>query len=269
MSHNEIMTSVTRVAINIEEVFPHLPHAPIVEAVIDIQARSATALEEATLKPQLEARLSGYQFLDSVQHIQIQQEVNLQGGAPSSPISHKLDWKGVRFQSSDKTHIAQFNRDGFVFSRLQPYESWEQLYDEGMRLWHVYVDLAQPVEIHRIGLRYINRIQLPTDELRFEDYLQPAPEPPKALDLPFNGFLHQDTLAVPDHPYAINVLRTIQPPSAPGTQGLGLILDIDAFTTQGFELSEAVLRQRLLEMRWLKNKVFFGSVTEIALKLFQ
>ena len=204
-----------------------------------------------------------------MQHFQIQHEVNLQGGAPSSPIISELGWKGLRFQSGDKKHIVQFNRDGFVFSRLEPYESWQRLYDEGMRLWHVYVDLAQPVEVHRIGLRYINRIRLPPDELRFEDYLQPAPEPPKGLDLPFNGFLHQDTLAVPDHPYAINVIRTIQPPGAPGVQGLSLILDIDAFTTQGFELDEVALKQRLLEMRWLKNKVFFGSVTETALKLFQ
>lgn len=263
------MTSITNLAINIAEPFQHLARAPIVEAVIDIRARPAVVLEEARLKPQLEAKLGSYQFLDSMQHIQIQQEVNLQGDAPVSPvIRHQLGWKGLRFQSSDKKHIAQFNRDGFVFSRLEPYESWEQLYEEGMRLWYVYVELVQPVEVHRIGLRYINRIQLPPDELRVEDYLEPAPMPPKGLDVPFYGFMHQDTLAIPGHPYAINVIRTIQPPGAPGVQGLALILDIDAFTTQGFELDEALLEQRLLEMRWLKNKVFFGSITPKSLKLF-
>lgn len=263
------MTSMTKLVINVDELFPHLPHAPIVEAVIDIRARPAMSLEETTIKPQLEAKLTGYQFLDSMQHIEIQHQVNLQGGAPVSPIVRELGWKGLRFQSGDKKHIAQFNRDGFVFSRLEPYESWEQLHAESMRLWSAYVELAHPVEIHRIGLRYINRIQLPPDELRFEDYLQPTAQPPTGLDLPFYGFLYQDTLAVPDHPYAINVIRTIQPPTAPGAQGLGLILDIDAFTTQGFELDQATLEQRLLELRWLKNKVFFGSVTQTALKLFQ
>lgn len=263
------MNTMTKLAVNINESFQHLPHAPIVEAVIDIRARPAAALEEAMLKPQLEAKLSGYQFLDSMQHIQIQHEVSLKGGAPVSPIIRELGWKGLRFQSGNKKHIAQFNRDGFVFSRLEPYENWEQLYEEGMRLWSMYIELAQPIEAHRIGLRYINRIQLPPDELRFEDYLQPAAQPPKGLDVPFHGFLHQDTLAVPDHPYAINVIRTIQPQGAPGVQGLSLILDIDAFTTQGFELDEGALKLRLLEMRWLKNKVFFGSVTPNALKLFQ
>lgn len=258
---------MAKLIINIEETFQPLPRAPIVEAVIDIRARAVAALEEALVKPQLEAKLNGYEFLDSQR--EIQQEFTVETGKPLSTMIRDLGWKGLRFQSTDKKHIAQFNRDGFVFSRLEPYESWEQLYEEGMRLWSVYIELAQPVEVHRIGLRYINRIQLPPDELRFEDYLEPAPVPPKGLDLPFHGFMHQDTLAVPDYPYAINVIRTIQPPSAPGSAGLGLILDIDVFTTQGLELDKAALEQRLLEMRWLKNKVFFGSVTPNALKLFQ
>lgn len=258
---------MTKLTINISERFQHLPRAPIVEAVIDIRARAVTALEEALVKPQLEAKLSGYQFLGSQR--EIEHGFTLEGDKPPGLMIRDLGWKGLRFQSADKKHIAQFNRDGFVFSRLEPYESWEQLYEEGMRLWSVYIELAQPVEVHRIGLRYINRIQLPPDELRYEDYLEPAPMPPKGLDVPFHGFLHQDTIAVSGHPYAINVIRTIQPPGAPGIQGLGLILDIDAFTTQGFELDEALLEQRLLEMRWLKNKVFFGSVTPNALKLLQ
>ena len=407
MNHNRsyeglVTTSMKKLVVNTDESFEHLPHAPIVEAVIDIRARSSVMLEETVLKPQLEAKLSDYQFLDSQQQIQIKHDLSFQENvAPSaiirnlgwkglrfqsadknyiaqfnrdgfvfsrlepyqsweqlydeglrlwrvyvelaqpvefhriglryinriqlppdvvqfedyiepapvppknlsmpfhsfmhqdtlavrcnlqiqikhdlsfqenvapSAIIRNLGWKGLRFQSADKNYIAQFNRDGFVFSRLEPYQSWEQLYDEGLRLWRVYVELAQPVEFHRIGLRYINRIQLPPDVVQFEDYMEPAPVPPKNLSMPFHGFMHQDTLAVPEHPYAINVIRTIQPPPIQGIQGLSLILDIDAFTTQEFELDEAALERRLLEMRWLKNKVFFGSVTPKTLKLFR
>lgn len=255
--------------INIDEEFEHLPRAPIAEAVIDIRTRPAVVLEEGVLKPQLEAKLSGYQFLDSQREIAIQHQVHPVGDAPPSSVIRDLGWKGLRFQSPNKKHIVQFNRDGFVFSRLEPYETWQKLHDEGMRLWKDYVELAQPIEVHRIGLRYINRIQLPPNELRFENYLEPAPVPPKGLDLPFHSFLHQDTLGVPGHSYAMNVIRTIQPPRAQGTTGFGLILDIDVFTTQGFELVAATLERRLLEMRWLKNKVFFGSVTPTARTLFQ
>jgi uncharacterized protein (TIGR04255 family) len=85
--------------------------------------------------------------------------------------------------------------------------------------------------------------------------------------LPFHGFMHHDVLAVPGHPYAINVIRTIQTP--PNTDASAVILDIDVFTLQPFQFREAILEERLPEMRWLKNKVFFGSVTPKALESFK
>lgn len=261
------MNVLGNIRIDLAERFQHLPHAPIVEAVIDVRARAEVSWEEEAIQAQIKAQLPDYPQVDS--HREFRHEVKMVPGQEPQQTLLDLGWKGLRLRSSDKPHIAQFNRDGFVFSRLEPYQSWEQLYDESMRLWPMYVELAQPVEIHRIGLRFINRIQLPPGELRFEDYMELAPVPPKGLDLPFHGFMHQDTLAVPDHSYAINIIRTIQPPSAPGSTGLGLILDIDVFTTQELELDEATLKRCLLEMRWLKNKVFFGSVTPKVLELFK
>jgi uncharacterized protein (TIGR04255 family) len=243
--------------------FENLPRAPIVEAVIEIRARTNQTLEETSLRSTLEPKLAGYGFLDSVReyHGEVKFEV---GKVPSQKVQD-VRWKGIRFRSSDEKHIAQFNRDGFAFSRLEPYLTWEDLESEGQRLWNIYKDLAQPAEIQRLGLRFINRIKLPPGELLFEDYIQPAPSALRDLDLPFHSFMHKDTLAVPGHSYAINVIRTIQQLNG----GVALILDIDVFTTQGFDLDEGVLARRLLEMRWLKNKVFFGSITEKALEMFR
>ena len=162
-----------------------------------------------------------------------------------------------------------FNRDGFVFSRLEPYTEWRHLSDEALKLWKMFKDMANPIAINRIGLRYINRIQLPPGELHFEDYIQPAPVPPSGLVLPFHGFMHHDRLAVPGHPYGINVIRTIKPSAGNGGTGVGVILDIDVFTDQEFELDEVKLVHRLLEMRWLKNKAFFGSVTGKTIERFR
>ncbi len=261
------MSTPAIVEIKIDEAFEHLPHAPIVEAVIDIRARAAQKLEESSLRSALEPRLEGYGFLDSLREFHGQ--VKLETGKLPSQVVRDLGWKAVRFRSSDGKHIAQFNRDGFVFSRLDPYVDWEQLYREGLRLWGIFKELAQPVEIQRIGLRYINRIQLPPGELLFEDYIQPAPPPPLSLDLPFLEFMHHDTLAVPGHAYAINLIRTIQSPQSAGASGIALILDIDVFTAQPFELDDTLLARRLLEMRWLKNKTFFGSITQKALGMFR
>ena len=261
------MSAMANLEINLEEEFQHLPQAPIVEAVIDIRARSTATFNEESLRPQVEAALTGYQFLDS--HQELQHEIKLEDGQASSQII-RFDWKGLRFQSDDKKHIAQFNRDGFVFSRLEPYQDWPQLHGEAMKLWEVYLELATPVAIDRLGLRFINRIQLPIGEFQFEDYMKSAPQPPQGLDLPFAGFMHQNTLTVPNQPYVINIVKTIQPPAVDERSGAALILDIDVLTTQGYELDDgAELRQHLLEMRWLKNKAFFGSITDKAWTLFK
>jgi uncharacterized protein (TIGR04255 family) len=261
------MSKLQAVDIKPEEKFENLPRAPIVEAVIEIRARATKALEETSLRTAIEPKLAGYVFLDSLR--EFHSEVKLEGGKPPIQKVSDAGWKGVRFRSSDEKHIAQFNRDGFVFSRLEPYLTWEELESEAKRLWNIYKDLAQPVEIQRLGLRFINRIKLPPGELLFEDYIQPAPSSPHGLELPFHGFMHKDTLGVPGHPYAINVIRTIQQLNGGVDGGVALILDIDVFTTQGFDLDNTVLQRRLLEMRWLKNKVFFGSITAKALEMFR
>ncbi len=265
---NPVATAFDEMKIDVTEQFQHLPKAPIVEAVIEVRARSEATWDEQFISEQLKSKLPDYPRVTSQR--ELQQEVKFESGQPPEATQHDLGWKGLRFQSADGRHLAQFNRNGFVFSRMKPYENWEQLLKEAMRLWRIHTDEARPTTAHQIGLRFINRISLPVQEFKFEDYIQPHPAPPHGLDsLLFNGYFHHDALAVPGHPYVINLVRTIQPPQDPAVQGLGLILDIDVITTQPFELSDGMLETRLAEMCWLKNKAFFGSITKTALKSFQ
>lgn len=261
LRHNEPMIAPAILTINKDERFRHLPNAPIIEAVIDIRSRPTALFDESTMKSRLDAKLDGYHLLDLI----FQEQTAMQGG-----MSHiEQNWKGLRYRSADEKYIAQFHDNRFIFSRLEPYQSWDRFYYEGMRLWSNYIELAKPSDLQRIGLRYINRIQLPVNELHFEDYLHSAPTTPKDFNLPFLNFLHQDTFEVPGHPYAINITKTIQPPKTQDNQGLSLILDIDIFTNQEPDFAMDLLEQRLIDMHWLKNKVFFGSITDKAMTLFQ
>ncbi|MEW6219457.1 MAG: TIGR04255 family protein [Thermodesulfobacteriota bacterium] len=256
------MTIRNGVTINIAEEFEQFPKAPIVEAVIDIRARATNVFEEDPVRTHLESVLPGYAFLDSLHAFQ--HEVRLEGGRACEPRLQDLGWSGLRFRSADEKHIATFGRDGVAASRLPPYGDWRQFCSEGRHLWEVFQQLAQPAQIHRVGLRFINRIPLPVADAQLAEYIEPAPAPPGSFDLPLAGFMHHDTLVVPGHPYAINVILTIQ--QEPAT---ALILDIDVFTVQELDVEQANLAHRLEEMRWLKNKVFFGSITAKAKEMFR
>src|SRR5262245_29103956 len=142
------------VRIDVAEEFQHLPNAPIVEAVIDIRARAEAGWEEQVVRTQVDAKLKGYAFLDS-QRI-IEGEVKIEAGKPPEQLLRDLGWRGLRFKSEDERHICNFNRDGFAFSRLRPYENWEQLQSEALRVWQIYSAVAHPTQVQRLGVRFIN-----------------------------------------------------------------------------------------------------------------
>ena len=253
--------------IDLTQTFPHLDKAPIVEAVIEIRTRAEGLWEESTVTQRLKADLPEYPNVLSMNAVR--QEITLGPQAPSQGTLHELGWNGLLFESADKLHVAQFNRDSFVFSRLHPYETWEHLEKEAKRLWTLHVEVARPTEAQRLGVRFINRIPMSAHANRFEDYIRPHPETPRGLDLPFLNFLHRETLMVPGQDYGINLTRTLQIPQDRLASGIGIILDIDVFTTQPFMLDQGDLERRLKEMRWLKNRSFFGSITEEALEALQ
>jgi uncharacterized protein (TIGR04255 family) len=257
--------------IDLTETFEHLSRSPIVEAVIDIRARATQPWEKEPILEKLRPGLQGYGYLGD-EH-EFSQDFKLQNPEKGISLSEPRDMglKSLRFQSDDKKQIALFNRDGFVFSRLEPYQDWDHLHAEGLRLWQVYRETAQSQEIERIGVRSINRIPMAPGDQRFEDYFDPAPQPPRTMgDVPFASFLHQEALAIPEHPYVIVIRKTIQQQETQGTVPVfHLFLDIDVATTPNAELAKIPIVDHLAKMRWLKNKTFLGCITKKARERFQ
>jgi uncharacterized protein (TIGR04255 family) len=250
--------------IDLTESFPPLSRAPIVEAVIGITARAESAWEEDAIAKQFKQRLPDYSNVQS--HREVRHELKVAADAQPEQTVHDMGWHGLRCESVDKLLIAQFNRDGFSFSRLKPYQTWGQFHQEGLRLWKLYNEIAQPSEIQRIGLRFINRIEFLQDKVELEDFLENPPKPPRGMEVPFAGFLHHNTLSIPGG-YSINVIQTIQPPQE-ANAFWGVILDVDVSTTEPI-VKQDLIEQHLTKMRWLKNKVFFGSITPKTMELIK
>ena len=130
-----------------------------------------------------------------------------------------------------------------------------------MRIWGLHASLGRPSEIERIGLRFINRIQLPGGKIDLGDFLETAPKPPRDVNLPIIEFLHKDSFVVPDTSFQINIVRTLQRPSNPETRNYAIILDIDVYSHEAISPDTDTIKERLDYMRKLKNHVFVGSIT--------
>jgi len=243
--------------LNLDEQFPHLEHAPIVEAIIEVRTQAGIPWEEDSVSAKIKQAVPDY---PNVQPSKIvRHEFKVESGQKPEQTVHDLGWRGLRCETEDKLQVVQFYRDSFVFSRLQPYEDWNKFCDEALRLWRIHQSIAEPEQVDRLGLRFINRIRAPQSPFELGGYLTVAPKTPDGIGYPFVSFLHQDAFQVPDHPYGVNVVKTVQE-----SEGTWLILDIDVFTTQSVEAGRLEESRYLREMRWLKNKFFFSSITEKA-----
>jgi uncharacterized protein (TIGR04255 family) len=250
MTQSEIFNNI-----NLNESFPHLSKAPITEAIIEIRGRASVPWNEDTICAELKRRLPDYPKHRSGRAKKIQWNLQKE---PNVAVEN-LGWKGIRFTSTDEKQIATFNIDSFALSRLQPYEDWKRFTREAKRLWEIHTKVAHPIEIQRLGVRFINRIELSREKIEIRDYFNGfSPAVPEIL-LDINSFLHHDVLSVPGYPYMVNIIKTIQPQSP--NQGSALILDIDAYTQEPFEPNSNAIDQKLLFLHWLKNKIFFSIIT--------
>jgi len=241
-------------SIDLNETFLHLSKAPIVEAVIEIRVVPSVTWDESSLQDELKRHLPDFPKVETMR----QKKFQLPIGKQNNPIFEDLGCVGFKVHSIDNLHIAQFNKEAFVFSRLKPYEDWEQLSGEALRLWAIYCELLKPKEVTRIGLRFINRIAIKQEKVELADYYKYPPSPLKELNWTLTGYLHHDVMQVPETAYMVNLIKTVQ--NVP--REIGLILDIDVFMEKRFEYNESSLQRFLEEMRWVKNKIFFTSLTE-------
>jgi uncharacterized protein (TIGR04255 family) len=244
--------------INLKEEFPHLSKAPIVEAVLEIRVSPIEKWDHVGLQSELKKQVSEYPKIETLSETVFQ--------IPPSKQTSKLEFEdcgciGLKLTSSDNLNITQFKKTAFSFSRLRPYEDWLHFSKEAIRLWVIYQDLLKPAEIARVGLRFINRIAITQEKIDLEDYYKNPPDPLNALKWPLAGFLYHDTLQIPETPYFVNLIKTVQNASEKG-----LIIDIDVFTERIFAYDESRIRESIDEMRWIKNKIFFQSITENLLK---
>jgi len=251
--------------IDIEEEFENLPNAPIVEAVIHWQARSETIQNHEQFYGQLKERLVDYPDTHPEHEIKFQADFGPEGVATNLG---NPSWSGFKFTSTNGLNIALFKRDGFAFGRLKPYENWMQFEAEALRLWNIYLELADPPEVQRLGVRFINLI-FPVQPGQFRDLLTIPPKCPEGMSMPIQGLMHKTTFGIPGYPYNLNVIQAMQPPISSQTEGFGLILDIDVSTTHAVEPKEELLKQHLNEMRWIKDKAFFTFLTEDAIKKYR
>lgn len=239
----------------------HLRNAPIVEAVIDFRVLPGEGTSPDRFAS-LESTI-GMQYSHALpmQSVEAQLTLNSERAPSSNTVTAPIGW-----QYRADSMVAQFRVDGFTFSKLERYTTWNEVFSEALRLWAVYVRLAEPAQIVRIAVRYINRLQVPVPA-RINDYLEAPPVLPPPISQQLRQFLSR--FAIDD--ITRNASAVIVQASEPmiGPAAIALLVDIDAFKENlAIAPDTAGLPEMFQQLRDLKNDIFFGLITERTAEIY-
>jgi len=246
------------------------PHPPIVEAIVDIDCVLSPRSKLEDLE--MSARDSLREKYPLLQRRFLQQfQIHHQGEVKSKNDIEEGSLDALLFRSADNLQLTQFRRTGFSFNRLAPYHGMNEYFPEIERTWNNYRLIADPLRIGRIGLRMINRIELPLDQsgiVELDSFFKTGPRLPvvEGRSLTFTGFLNQHQIFVKDSGDYADISLAIEGRSE---EKISVILDINAFDKRSREeLDWEEIEPVLQSLRSLKNQLFFNTLTEECLNLY-
>jgi uncharacterized protein (TIGR04255 family) len=172
----------------------------------------------------------------------------------------------MQFLREDERALIQVGLDLLVVNHLKPYSNWQAFKRMIARALEVYRQVANPQAINRIGLRYINRLDIPENKTEIEDYLLAVPTVPSAVPQVFASWKQRVEIPFIE----ANGLLVIQSSSVfqEGQETVAFLLDLDFITIQ------ARLVTLDSAMEWVDRahdeieKVFEACVTPKAKQLF-
>ena len=221
---------------------------------MDIRVQPRDGLEADDLRAL--SKGAGEEFVEVGEQYRV---MSVLTGSPATQTSTPTK-VGFQFknQSGDKVFNAQV--DGWGFSKLPPYDSWEAFQKQGRELWVKYRDLVQPKQILRAGVRYINRLDLPLPFDDFRKYLRTVPEVSPDLPQGLLNFFLQTQIPQVDLEALLVINMALVPSESVNVASV--VLDLDLFRATNLPQTEQHLWEYFEELRVRKNKAFEACITD-------
>jgi uncharacterized protein (TIGR04255 family) len=240
----------------------HLPHAPITEAVIDIRVRS-TSFTAQTLEELRSSFIADFPMIENQRSYQGLIRFDTDG---VSQLGNDLGIVGLLCRSEQRQEAVQVGAAGYAFSKLRPYTSWDGVVDSARHFWSMYALIVQPEMITRLGVRYINQFGVPRQQ-SLDRYLTNWPRVPENVD-PSNlrSSLNRVSLRDERRDLSAHVVQVTELSDA----GANVIIDTDCFRgEEEFNPLSETFWGAFADLREMKNQIFFGSVTDLAVEDFE
>ncbi len=238
--------------------------APVTEAIFEIQVELPVEVAAMDLEQLCNEIRSEYPKKRPRKRF----EGRIEFKEDQTPTSQSMDLgvDGFLNWSSDEKQVVQFRLDGFSFSRLKPYSSWENYFPEVIKYWMLYSKVTSPIRVKRIAIRFINVIEIPSKGFDLQDYFINFPKLP-LIGSSLNNFFNRIEFFIPEH--GVNAVVTQTLATSPNPISKPVILDIEVSKEINSKVNEKIISDIFQILRQLKNDIFRKSLQQKTAELFK
>lgn len=235
---------------------------PITEAVIgvvfasDVKSNDLDKLQKKFNK--------NYPNHQPLRQLNLHIEVTSLDSAPQNSLDEKI---GHRRSNGDQTELIIIQENSFTVSQLAPYVGWDVFWRRFERDWALLKRSSGFRQIKQVGVRYINRIDIPFESGRIElkEYLKVSPEIPNSFG-PIAAYSVSAQVNMDDMKSILRVNSAAVPSPLPNCASF--LLDLDLIRAEDAPQSDTDLMQLLEAMRKRKNEFFEAAITDQTRSLF-
>lgn len=174
--------------------------------------------------------------------------------------------EGVRVQlvNDNGNRLISLGLNVLSVNVLRPYDGWDQFQPRVETALRAYTDVAQPTGISRIGVRYINKIIVPRNDIKIEDYIQYHLPAGSGLPTQLVGFWNRIEYKYDEF---VKLLFNQVKVEAPEGQ-TAFVLDLDVY----WEATEAISLDSIMkivdDLHKREGEAFEAIITDATRELF-
>jgi len=173
----------------------------------------------------------------------------------------------MQFRRKDQTALIQSGPNLLVINHLKPYPTWKDFRLMILQNLETYQEIAKTKGFKRIGLRYINRIEIPEKLIEVTDYFRLYPFIPP--DLPQTHGAFNVRIEIPYEEDRDRLLLTLARISSKETDKIAIMLDLDYIMTTPEKICFKELKGWIDKAHTVIENAFEACITDKCRNLFK
>jgi uncharacterized protein (TIGR04255 family) len=179
---------------------------------------------------------------------------------------HEVNPDRIQFLREDEKALIQLGPHLLAVNHLKPYPTWQEFLPLIRQGFDAYLAAANPKGIQRIGLRYINRIELPGERVELADYFEFRPFVGERLPQEYGPFIVGIQIPFENARDALRLQLASATVERPGT--VAVVLDLDYFLAQPGGVSQGDVFEWIEVAHGHVEEVFEACITDRLRQMF-